>query len=122
MKTGDKIRLRGPNGAPFVVTVGPAFEADYIETMLRTGEWSRIEDADRPPAETTPPAGPQGNAGQAPAETTAPAAPPAKAPDPDRPAVNDPKSDWVAYVARTQHMSREDAANYTKADLIDMVS
>jgi hypothetical protein len=23
-------------------------------------------------------------------------------------------------VARTQHMSREDAANYTKADLIDM--
>ncbi|MFJ4617419.1 hypothetical protein [Streptomyces sp. NPDC088812] len=42
--------------------------------------------------------------------------------DPDRPAPGAPKADWVAYVARTQHMSREDAANYTKADLIDMVS
>jgi hypothetical protein len=42
--------------------------------------------------------------------------------DPDRPALNAPKSEWVVYVARTQHMSREDAANYTKADLIDMVS
>jgi len=40
--------------------------------------------------------------------------------DPDRPAANAPKSEWVAYVARTQHMSREDAANYTKADLMDM--
>ena len=40
--------------------------------------------------------------------------------DPDRPAVTAPKSDWIVYVARTQHMSREDAANYTKADLIDM--
>ncbi|MFJ9662870.1 hypothetical protein ACIRPR_33585, partial [Streptomyces griseoflavus] len=45
---------------------------------------------------------------------------PAPAADPDRPAANAPKSEWVAYVARTQHMSREDAANYTKADLIDM--
>lgn len=40
--------------------------------------------------------------------------------DPDRPAANAPKAEWVAYVARTQHMSREDAANYTKADLMDM--
>ncbi|MFH8805483.1 hypothetical protein ACH4F6_39080 [Streptomyces sp. NPDC017936] len=40
--------------------------------------------------------------------------------DPDRPAANAPKAEWVVYVARTQHMSREDAANYTKADLIEM--
>lgn len=40
--------------------------------------------------------------------------------DPDRPSVSAPKSEWVVYVARTQHMSREDAASYTKADLIDM--
>ncbi|GHI91279.1 hypothetical protein [Streptomyces olivaceus] len=122
MKNGDKVRLRGPNGAPFVVTVGPAFEADYITKMLRTGEWSRLEAAAPAPApgpvQTAPPAEPQGDAGQ----TPPPDAPPVKAPDPDRPAVNAPKSDWVAYVARSQHMSREDAANYTKADLIDMVS
>lgn len=43
-------------------------------------------------------------------------------PDPDRPAANAPKAEWVIYIARTQHMSREDAANYTKADLIDMAS
>ncbi len=47
---------------------------------------------------------------------------PAASGDSDRPAVAAPKADWVAYVARTQHMSREDAANYTKADLIEMAS
>ncbi|MFG3492999.1 hypothetical protein [Streptomyces sp. NPDC047972] len=40
--------------------------------------------------------------------------------DPERPADTANKSEWVAYIARTQHMSREDAANYTKADLISM--
>ncbi len=42
--------------------------------------------------------------------------------DDDKPAQSAPKSEWVAYVARTQHMSREDAANYTKADLIDLAT
>jgi hypothetical protein len=40
--------------------------------------------------------------------------------DPGRPADSAPKAEWVAYTARTQQMTREDAANYTKADLIDM--
>lgn len=42
--------------------------------------------------------------------------------DPSRPADSAPKAEWVQYIARTHHMSREDAANYTKADLIDMAS
>lgn len=42
--------------------------------------------------------------------------------DPSRPADGAPKGDWVAYVAGARHMSREDAAKYTKADLIEMVS
>ncbi|MGW6243859.1 hypothetical protein [Streptomyces roseolus] len=40
--------------------------------------------------------------------------------DPERPADTANKSEWVAYIARTHRMSREDAANYTKADLIAM--
>ncbi|MGW2260278.1 hypothetical protein ACWCXE_21050 [Streptomyces sp. NPDC001780] len=123
MNNGDKLRLRGPHGAPFMVTVGTAFTADYITAQLRTGEWSRIDDDT--PAPEAPAQDPAGGKGQAPAEPPSPAAPAApqgKAEGPDRPAAGAPKADWVAYVARTQHMSREDAANYTKADLIDMVS
>jgi len=40
----------------------------------------------------------------------------------DRPAVNAPKAEWIAYVVKGGRLSAEDAANYTKADLIDMVS
>jgi hypothetical protein len=40
--------------------------------------------------------------------------------DPQRPADTAAKSEWVKYIARTHHMSREDASNYTKADLISM--
>lgn len=40
----------------------------------------------------------------------------------DRPAVNAPKGDWIAYVAKSGLLSAEDAANYTKADLIDLTS
>lgn len=46
------------------------------------------------------------------------AAPAAKT---DRPADEDPKSAWIDYIARRGLLSREDAAAYTKADLIDMV-
>ncbi|MFJ4987900.1 hypothetical protein ACIP9H_29365 [Streptomyces sp. NPDC088732] len=42
--------------------------------------------------------------------------------DPGRPNVNAAKADWVEYVAKRGVLSREDAAAYTKADLIDMVS
>lgn len=114
MRDGDELRLIGSAGAPFMVTVGQPFTKAEIQRRLDSGEWSRPGDAPLPAPET---------------DTEEPAAdgeqdtPVAEVePDPDRPAVNAPKADWVVYVARTQHMSREDAANYTKADLIDMVS
>lgn len=39
-----------------------------------------------------------------------------------RPAMNAPKAEWVAFVVAQGQMSAEDAAAYTKADLIDLVS
>lgn len=39
-----------------------------------------------------------------------------------RPGVNATKAEWIAFVVSQGHMSAEDAANYTKADLIELVS
>jgi len=39
-----------------------------------------------------------------------------------RPGVNAPKAEWIAYVVSQGHMSADDAATYTKADLIELVS
>jgi hypothetical protein len=39
-----------------------------------------------------------------------------------RPAVNAAKSEWIDFVVRKGLLSAEDAANYTKADLIEMGS
>ncbi|MDX3235657.1 hypothetical protein PV392_08150 [Streptomyces sp. ME03-5709C] len=39
-----------------------------------------------------------------------------------RPGVNAPKAEWIAYVVSQGLLSADDAANYTKADLIEMVS
>lgn len=118
MKAGDELRLIGSAGAPFMVTVGQPFTDKEIQRRLDSGEWSRPGDAQlpAPQTDTEEPA--------AEGEQDTPVEEPAAEaePDPDRPALNAPKADWVVYVARTQHMSREDAANYTKADLIDMVS
>lgn len=58
----------------------------------------------------------------APARVSAPAGAP-EAPAPaaaDRPAVNQPKADWIAYIVKSGRLSAEDAANYTKADLIEL--
>jgi hypothetical protein len=113
MRDGDELRLTGSAGAPFMVTVGQPFTQAEIQRRLDSGEWSWPGDAPEPSPET---------------DTDEPVAegeqdtPVEAEPSPDRPALNAPKADWVVYVARTQHMSREDAANYTKADLIDMVS
>ncbi|WJD99767.1 hypothetical protein [Streptomyces antimycoticus] len=111
MRDGDKLRLIGPAGAPFVVTVGPSFTAEYIEERLRTGEWRQPEDA---PAAA--PAQDQGDSG--PGDGGDGAGPP----DPRRPSVNDPKSVWIRYIVSLGHLSAEDAANYTKADLIEMAN
>ncbi|MEU6295013.1 hypothetical protein [Streptomyces erythrochromogenes] len=39
-----------------------------------------------------------------------------------RPGINAPKAEWIAFVVASGLHSAEEAANYTKADLIDMVS
>ncbi|MGX1512232.1 hypothetical protein [Streptomyces collinus] len=118
LKDGEQIRLKGSAGALFLVTVGDVFAKSLIEKRLAVGEWSwpgtdpkpAKAKADKPAAATQPEAVSEGEGEQV-AQS-----------DPDRPAANAPKSEWVQYAARTQHMSLEDAANYTKADLIDMVS
>jgi hypothetical protein len=146
LNDGDEVLLRGSAGALFRVTVGQPFTRDLIERRLKSGEWSwpgsepdaaqaggpeprtevKSKPSDRPGDE-----GPQprtefasdsedrdGEDGPRPRQELVSG--PESDTDPDRPAQNAPKSEWIAYVARTQHMSREDAANYTKADLIDM--
>ena len=142
LKDGEEVLLRGNAGALFRVTVGQPFTRDLIERRLKAGEWSypdsepeaaaegqpepRTEEKSKPaPGEDSPKprteieseGGDGDKPGPQPREEVV------SSPgddDPERPAQSAPKSEWVAYVARTQHMSREDAANYTKADLIDM--
>lgn len=69
----------------------------------------------------------------APAAVADPVADPDELPDEDlvpepvtggqtRPALNAPKAEWIACVVARGLLSAEDAENYTKADLIDMVS
>lgn len=47
---------------------------------------------------------------------------PAPAPAGARPADNAPKAEWIAHVVSKGLLSAEDAANYTKADLIDLAT
>ncbi|MFC8494715.1 hypothetical protein ACFUJU_28765 [Streptomyces sp. NPDC057235] len=54
-------------------------------------------------------------------ETVVPEQPPA-ADSAGRPPLAAPKADWIAYVVKRGQLSAEDAATYTKADLIDLVS
>ena len=142
LNDGEEVLLRGSAGALFRVTVGQPFTRDLIERRLKAGEWSwpgsepetategqpepRTEEKSKPaPGEDSPKprteieseGGDGDKPGPQPREEVV------SSPgddDPERPAQSAPKSEWVAYLARTQHMSREDAANYTKADLIDM--
>ncbi len=39
-----------------------------------------------------------------------------------RPGVNASKQEWISFVVSQGHLSADDAANYTKADLIEMGS
>ncbi|WP_327724366.1 hypothetical protein [Streptomyces europaeiscabiei] len=49
-------------------------------------------------------------------------APPAPAGGDGRPSEDAEKSEWIAYVVRLGKLSAEDAANYTKDDLIDLAT
>jgi len=42
LSTGETLRFTGPAGAPFVVTVGAVFEAEYVQKMVDSGEWTPV--------------------------------------------------------------------------------
>ncbi|MER7799006.1 hypothetical protein ABTX71_01610 [Streptomyces parvulus] len=145
LKDGEQVRLKGSAGALFLITVGHVFDKSLIEKRLASGEWSwpgtdpkpattaqpepRTEEKSKPAKgedslkpRTEEKSEPGRGDGPQPREEVVSAPGGDAGGDPDRPAVNAPKSEWVKYAARTQHMSLEDAANYTKADLIDMTA
>ena len=122
MRPGEKLRFRGPNGAPFVVTVGEAFTPEAIQKYLDRNEWQRLDDKPAKKAGAT-----KETPGPGPAQPEQPqGAGPAPVPDDGqageggRPPVNAPKAEWIDYAVRQRALSREDAANFTKADLIEM--
>lgn len=148
LNDGEEVLLRGSAGALFRVTVGQPFTKDLIERRMESGEWSwpgsepepaqvggpeprteiKSKPSDRPGDEgpqprtefASDPEDRDGEGGPKPRQEFVSGSDSDTDGDPDRPSQSAPKSEWIAYVARTQHMSREDAANYTKADLIDM--
>jgi hypothetical protein len=143
LRDGEEIRLRGSAGAPFVTTVGHPFSREAIERRLDTKEWTWPEDE---PAEQAAPDGPKPrterkskpdpDAESGPQPRTELLSEPGERDEPGpqprqeivsspdtaagRPPVNAPKSEWIDYVVRQGKASREDAANFTKADLIEM--
>lgn len=54
MRDGDTLRFVGPNGAPFVVTVGPAFPERLIRSYVESGEWTPVEEPTTPEPEPEP--------------------------------------------------------------------
>ncbi|THA31789.1 hypothetical protein E6R18_15775 [Streptomyces sp. A1277] len=115
----ETIHVRGEGGAIFAMDLPlPEGIADRYERGLLV----RVN-ADGSPYAGAPASAPP------PAPSQDPGTPPAD-PDPEpgpvdtagRPAINAPKSEWIGYVVSKGLLSADDAANYTKADLIDMVS
>ncbi|MYS34928.1 hypothetical protein K388_01927 [Streptomyces sp. KhCrAH-43] len=114
----ETIHVRGEGGAIFAMDLPlPEGIADRYERGLLV----------RVNADGSPYAGPPASAPPAPPRAPdTPPADPVDEPGPvdtaGRPAVNAAKSEWIAYVVSRGLLSAEDAANYTKADLIDMAS
>ncbi|MEU0133396.1 hypothetical protein ABZ172_05045 [Streptomyces sp. NPDC006296] len=115
----ETIHVRGEGGSVFAMSL-PLPEG--IAERYERGLLVRVNEDGSPYAGAPAPAPRDPDA--------SPDTPPAAAPDSEpvpagaagRPAVNAPKSEWIAFVVSQGHLSAEDAANYTKADLIDMVS
>jgi len=109
----ETIHVRGEGGAIFAMDL-PLPEG--IQERVDRGLIQRVN-ADGSPYTGALPARPQAPAqdvGTDDAET--PAAPA------DRPAQAAPKAEWIAYVVKRGLLSADDAANYTKADLIELTS
>ncbi|MFD9905628.1 hypothetical protein [Streptomyces sp. NPDC059063] len=105
----ETIYLRGEGGGIHAMDL-PLHES--IQQRLERGQLRRVN-ADGTPL-TAPPAPADADAeegGDRPEQAAAAAG---------RPPVNAPKADWIAYVVSQGQLSFEDAANLTKADLVDL--
>ncbi|MEU3203566.1 hypothetical protein ABZ702_06715 [Streptomyces cyaneofuscatus] len=114
----ETIHLRGEGGAIFTMDL-PLPEG--IAERYERGLLVRVD----PDGAPTQPAAPAA----VPDPVADPDEPPNQDPAPEpvpggqnRPALNAPKAEWIACVVARGLLSAEDAENYTKADLIDMVS
>jgi hypothetical protein len=121
----ETIYVRGEGGAIIAMDL-PLPEA--IAERYESGLLVRVEPDGSPytPAgtrtQTSPEPDPDANAGASAATADGGEAEAGPAPSRARPGINAPKAEWIAYVVASGLHSAEDAANYTKADLIDMVS
>ncbi|MFZ3494619.1 hypothetical protein ACODT5_15570 [Streptomyces sp. 5.8] len=102
----ETIYLRGEGGAIHAMDL-PLHES--IADRYARGQLVRVHQDGSPFTE--------GLTARAPAESGD--EPPAPEPA-GRPAQAAPKAEWIAYVVGQGHLSAEDAANLTKADLIDL--
>jgi len=121
MRDGDEIRIIGSGGAPALITVGRPFELPEIKAKLATGEWRLAMARSEKQSGAAVSPGTEDTAAQADEQLPAddrPEAPEAGG----KPPQSASKADWIEHIVRSRLMSREDAANYTKQDLIDMVS
>lgn len=48
MRAGEQLRMRGPAGAEFVVTVGEVFDEHAVQARIDSGEWTPLEEAPAP--------------------------------------------------------------------------
>lgn len=116
----ETIHVRGEGGHIFAMDL-PLSEG--IAERYERGLLVRVN-ADGSPYAGAPASAPAPEPQSPPADPgTEPADPePVPADVAGRPAVNAAKSEWQAYVVARGLASAEDAANYTKADLIDLAS
>ena len=105
----ETIHVRGEGGAIFAMDL-PLPES--IQERLERGFLVRVNEDGSPYAGTS--ASPEEGGTEKGSDLTAGRS--------QRPGVNASKSEWIAYVVGQGHMSADDAANLTKADLIDLAS
>ncbi|MGW2985455.1 hypothetical protein [Streptomyces goshikiensis] len=116
------IYVRGEGGAviamdlPLPEGIAERFEAGLLVRVHSDGS-PYAPAPSRTPAAPDPDPSPDGDGPKTPAPDPGPASPRGA-----RPGINAPKSEWIAYVVAAGLHSAEDAANFTKADLIDMAS
>ncbi|GFH38910.1 hypothetical protein [Streptomyces pacificus] len=110
----ETIHVRGEGGQviamdlPLPEPIQQRLTSGYLRRVHADGSPYRGDDELPAPAEATP------DAGGSEKPSTPPSGGRAK------PAASAPKSEWIGYVVSQGQMSADDAANYTKADLMDM--